>query len=419
MVSDLNELYEPYLNVNVSDVLGDIDPDANILNELNKSQCHYYDEQSFQDEVVKNNDAEKCFSMLHFNIRSIQKNYENCIQFLHSLHYPFSIIGMSETWHTAATVDLYDLDDYKSVHKYRVNKKGGGVTLYIKNGIEFKVREDLQVFSPEVDALFVELEGLNAVSPASGKTIVGIIYRPPGTVLSHFNNEMVLLLSKIKFEKKLCFLLGDYNVNLLNHLDHKETSDFVNSLLSYSFYPLITKPTRIVNTSSTLIDNIFCSELLILNRSVNGLLYTDISDHLPIFCVIKLYEHKKQSDECLYHRPITQRGTQMFKSKIANTNWNDVLEQNDVQEAYTSFMDSISKAYMDSFPLRKKNGYHKGDKKPWLTDSLKHCIHVKNKLYLHYVKHPIVFNEMRYKVYKNTLRKVLRRAEKEHYDLMK
>ncbi len=49
MVIDLNELYEPYLNVNVNNVLGDIDPDANILNELNKSQCHYYDEQYFRD----------------------------------------------------------------------------------------------------------------------------------------------------------------------------------------------------------------------------------------------------------------------------------------------------------------------------------------------------------------------------------
>ena len=48
------------------------------------------------------------------------------------------------------------------------------------------------------------------------------------------------------------------------------------------FFPLITRPTRITSNTATLIDNIFTNHLN--NYSFSGLLFTDISDHLPIFC---------------------------------------------------------------------------------------------------------------------------------------
>lgn len=53
-------------------------------------------------------------------------------------------------------------------------------------------------------------------------------------------------------------------------------------MFSSSFYPLISRPTRITNcTSATLIDNIFVKSLE--DNFTSGLLLTDISDHLPIF----------------------------------------------------------------------------------------------------------------------------------------
>lgn len=52
-------------------------------------------------------------------------------------------------------------------------------------------------------------------------------------------------------------------------------------MFSSSFYPLISKPTRITKTSATLIDNIFVND--ITQNFKCGLLFTDISDHLPEF----------------------------------------------------------------------------------------------------------------------------------------
>ena len=56
-------------------------------------------------------------------------------------------------------------------------------------------------------------------------------------------------------------------------------------MYSMSFIPLITRPTRITCTSATCIDNICCNILLNNNTHVNGVLYTDISDHLPVFTI--------------------------------------------------------------------------------------------------------------------------------------
>ena len=63
-------------------------------------------------------------------------------------------------------------------------------------------------------------------------------------------------------------------------------------LFSPSFYPLISKPTRITRRSETSINNIFVNSLV--DNFTSGLLSTDLSDHLPIFQItISLTTKKK------------------------------------------------------------------------------------------------------------------------------
>ena len=87
--------------------------------------------------------------------------------------------------------------------------------------------------------------------------IMEVIYRPPGTEMRIFNEIMSSLLNALNNENKYCYLMGDYNINLLNYGKHKETSGFVNLFHSYSFISLINKPTRLAGQNATLIDTIF------------------------------------------------------------------------------------------------------------------------------------------------------------------
>ena len=79
-------------------------------------------------------------------------------------------------------------------------------------------------------------------------------------------------------------ILGDININLLN-CENPHTSDYLTQLLAHNSIPKITLPTRVKDTSMTLIDHIFlrvpkCDT----DRPVYcGNLYSEISDHLPNF----------------------------------------------------------------------------------------------------------------------------------------
>ena len=100
--------------------------------------------------------------------------------------------------------------------------------------------------------------------------------------LTNFNcNYLNQLLENISKEQKTIFLLGDFNVNLLNYNEHNQTNEFLDSLL---FIPLILQPTRINSHSKTLIDNIFSN--VIDPDIISGNLTATISDHLPQFAMI-------------------------------------------------------------------------------------------------------------------------------------
>ena len=80
----------------------------------------------------------------------------------------------------------------------------------------------------------------------------------PGGDITEFNNHFEELLNKhTSKSKKSMFILGDFNINLLNTDSHKGSLEFAELMYGNGLVPLIKKPTRITEYSATLIDNIF------------------------------------------------------------------------------------------------------------------------------------------------------------------
>jgi hypothetical protein len=69
------------------------------------------------------------------------------------------------------------------------------------------------------------------------------------------------------------------------------------------------------------------------------------------------------------------------------------------------------------FPLKRVYFNYKNNK-PWLTTGLLHSIKVKNKLFLKYKKFTCPENEAKYKKYRNALNKLMKRAERNHYEYL-
>ena len=72
--------------------------------------------------------------------------------------------------------------------------------------------------------------------------------------VEEFKEGLSGLLQTLDLENKKCFLMGDFNLDLLKIEENRHIKDFTNIMFSSAFYPLISRPTRISNTSATLID---------------------------------------------------------------------------------------------------------------------------------------------------------------------
>ena len=90
---------------------------------------------------IGSSDNSICFSLLHLNIRNLNRNYDNLINCLASIKNKFSVIGISETW-LAHADHAVDIDGYNFVHNHRPNRPGGDVGMYIDADLEFKFRDD-------------------------------------------------------------------------------------------------------------------------------------------------------------------------------------------------------------------------------------------------------------------------------------
>ena len=77
--------------------------------------------------------------------------------------------------------------------------------------------------------------------------------------------------------------MGDFNINLLNYNNDKDTTTFLDTIVSNSFSPIMTLPTRVGNTSETLIDNIVDNKPL--SDMIAGNLCSVISDRLIQFLI--------------------------------------------------------------------------------------------------------------------------------------
>ena len=113
--------------------------------------------------------------------------------------------------------------------------------------------------------------------------LISCIYQTPGPCIDTFNKNISELYDN--HNDKL-ILVCDFKIDLLKSNNHTKTTEFVNTMFSMSFYPLILKPSRITRDSAILIDNIFVN--LIDGKIKRGLLMTDVSDHLHVFAVLEM-----------------------------------------------------------------------------------------------------------------------------------
>ena len=133
----------------------------------------------------------------------------------------------------------------------------------------------------------------------------------------------------------------------------------------------ITCPTRITQTSATLIDNVFVSAKL--HRSFDSaILLSDMSDHLLSLVLLKQTKIFDKEPLEFESRNLNSKRMSEINDKLSTIDWNGILTSNDVNINFNILCDCINTAMDTVAPVKTM---HISSKqrfvKPWMTPALK------------------------------------------------
>ena len=120
----------------------------------------------------------KGFVVLHQNIRGLQAGKDLIADVLFH-NKKIDIFSLSETFLRNNVIFDTEIRGYDFEYKCRSEGKGGGVGAYIKHGVPYKRRNDLEV--DKVEIMWLEISFKN-----TKPFLIGILYRPPDS--SNYSN---------------------------------------------------------------------------------------------------------------------------------------------------------------------------------------------------------------------------------------
>ncbi|XP_022095377.1 uncharacterized protein LOC110981788 isoform X2 [Acanthaster planci] len=322
------------------------------------------------------------FSSLFISANDLNKNFFKINDYLLQLAYRWTVIGLSETFLKNCDPPVH-LCDYTFIGDNRETKPGGGVGLYVHNHIHFKERRDLtvQVEKSETpcNSIFIEITEMNI--------IIGVIYKPPSVNCYKFVESLDKTLTQINQDNKVSFIMGDFNINLSEEKTIQQM--FKETLRKHDHTTLIERPTRITETSKTLIDNIITNvaHAKVPVDTTSGVLVSDVSDHLPIFQVSTFDVSSDHDEKLKLDTQICENEPQKTDLSNASAHKKQIMEENDL-------------------PFRKDL---------WNTNKIKKKNKEKEELYLNYLKSSNQEDKEKYVQSRNNLERWISKTKSDIY----
>ena len=370
--------------------LDDFDIDENYVQTINSK---YYDISELSEFQSSKN---KYFSLFHVNARSLSKNFDQLLSVLVAVGISFDVLGITETKEQigkAFTTNV-NIDEY---HMYTQPTKSaaGGVAIYVNNKLDHFERKDLSILHEEFESIWVEMKN------KQGKNFLcGCIYRHPNTDISHFIEYMEATLSKINKKKYNVFLMGDFNIDLLQYASHNYTNDFLNTVISQSFVPYIHQPTRVTDHSATVIDNIFSN--ITDYETINGSITSLIADHFAQFLLIKKCHVSFKS--CSYSvYDYSNFGKEKFIHDYSLLDWSTLNNPSVSVNDHFDFFYEKRSTCIDSHVPRKRVTKRKLKlrTKPWINSEIQRLMTYRDKLFKKMINHPTPSNKYLYSKFRN------------------
>ena len=276
----------------------------------------------------------------------------------------FDMLGITETKLSSGTTDKeLNIDGYKFVRRDRVKEDGsGGCLLYYNEHMD--VDESPKLFSlemPNLEAIWTEF------TMHSQKLLVSVMYRPHKQPIFYDNFEKQL--ERIWGKRKIILIVGDLNGNLpfkgKSKADTLEGRNLLQKLNQYKLSNVIKEPTRITNTTNTLLDLVITSEGNKISKA--GTYETGIADHRLVYAIIILAKTRtppKMRTVVDWNKCDVNK----FKEATEQVLWHACSTFEDVDDNYRI----MEKLYKRLFT--NKDSQSKNTPLPWVDGSIRKLI---------------------------------------------
>ncbi len=394
----MDSTFDP--KTNLVELLNNMENEAINPLQLMKISNKYYDSNTMSGQI---NSLNKCkLKIFHLNIRSLPDKFDKLKFLLISTKFDPDVILLCETFLNNKNETLYQLNGYQFISKPRVNKACGGVAMYVKNELNFKIRNDL---SPHVEGTFeaILIETINE----DKKYIIGEIYRPPNTNEQLAINYYEETLNNIQQTNLEAVIGTDQNFCYLKINQNKKIQALLNTFFNNNFIPTIIMPTRITHNTATLIDNLYLKTKPHSNIK-SGIIISDISDHLPIFLCVGNQNRCTKHPKTIITRQMSDGKLNQIKNELSRLNWDELNDMN-TNEAHNHFIDKVKEITDNIAPEKEIVISRKHSiKEKWMTKGLlqsalnKEYLYKKvmhkphnNPQYLNYIKYRNLFYKLK------------------------
>ena len=284
------------------------------------------------------------------------------------------------------------------------NRNGGGVAIYLRNSINYKIKEELT--SCDLEIITVEI-----FKPKSKSFLVNCWYRPPDASVEIFNNYEELV-KKMDSENKEVILIGDFNCDwsqIVNNNANSQTKKFVELTKTLQFEQLIKEPTRVTESSKTQIDLAFTNKPEIVINS--GVVHLGISDHSLIFIQRKISIQRK-APKIIKTRQFKNYNVGYFKQDLA-INMQTISITNDPNEMWDEWKHIfLTVADRHAPPITKKV---RSEYAPWITSEIKNMMHRRDFLKRKAVKTGSKQFHDAFTKARNELNKLIKRTKTDYF----
>ena len=378
--------------------------------------CHYYKPSNIN-KLIKTKFTKKTgIFVMHFNVRSLQKNIDYLCKYLTEFNQTPDIIAITETKLAIGQNPLnININGFKFIHADSATS-AGGVGFYISNELTYNINKSLNLQLSYVEDLWIDIK-------VSEKELlsIGVVYRHPNytsEAIECFNEALSTSLQSLNSNRGKYYILGDFYLNLLKIDSCNIIRKYINNLISNNVRCLINKPTRIAHTSKTLLDHVYSND----HKTIvyHGIALCDISDHLSTFLGINLKHSTKKN----INEPSTLC-KRSFKNFNLETYLNDLnkklsvvnIEDNKpVDEQLVELISILNEVTDKHAPMKKLSRNEKRlALRPWLSKGLLNSIKRKNKMFRELLKKHDDILAQRYKSYRNVLHRALELSKRNYF----